>query len=346
MNLKEFWESKSNADRRKIIVYTIAGIVSIALIAIVIALNTDSKEQEVADFSNPDAKEVEKYNSRAEANQMGRTDSADLNLAMDNMFGESEQVYKQEETTTFYEPDYSSSNNNSYSQPNYSTPSNSGSPSYNSHSTYGDYSMWQGDEPKNNSVGYSNKKRIPIENKSAQPDYTEIQSSPSVNSNDVYVQPNYNEPRSLKESKNVRAKLISQGYATSGRSLSFVILEETSIAGQKIKKGTIVTGVSQEQNNRLLVNFSSIKLGNKMFPAEMALIGSDGAPGLPISSGSNGVNVGEAVGDEVRNQAGGIVNRIPVVGGILGSVTSKKESRSASEAIKLSPNTSCFIAIY
>ncbi|AZI21497.1 conjugative transposon protein TraM [Chryseobacterium taklimakanense] len=347
--IREFWNNKSNAERRKIIVYAIAGVVCVGLFALVIAFNSTSTEKEVSDFSNPDAKEVAKYNSRTEANNLGKKDSADLNLAMDDLFGESQEtapVYQ--EPTTYYEPNYSSSPNTEYQQPAYSSPqSSSGGGSYNKHSTYGDYSMWQSEEPKNNSVGYTNKnvpKTTKENRKSSEPEYTEIPTP-------TYQEPSYSNSiasttQSLSQGKQIRAKLLSQGYASNGRSLSFVLLESTKIAGETTPKGLVITGIAREENNRLMVNFSTIKVKNKIVPVQMTLFGSDGMAGLPIGGGSNGSDIGSEATNRGKDVIAEQANRIPVIGGIIGGAVRNNGSRTADNKIKLSTNIECIIVNY
>ena len=346
--VKNFWKNKSYAERRKIMVYTIAGVFCIGLVALVIALNNPSTSKEVSDFSNPDANEVAKYNSRAEANNLGKKDSADLNLAMDNLFGESQETAPPyQEPTTYYEPNYSSSSNTEYQQPDYSTAqnSNSGGSSYNKHSTYGDYSMWQSEEPKNNSVGYTNKNMPTSTSKGtkkiSESEYTEISTPP-------YEQPNYynygSSSKDLSKGKQIRAKLLSQGFATNGRSLSFVLLEATNIGGETTPKGLVVTGVAREENNRLMVNFSTIKVKNKIVPVQMSLFGSDGMAGLPIGGGSNDNNIGSEATSRGKDIVAEQANRIPVIGGIVGGAVRNSGRRGTSDSrIKLSTNIECII---
>lgn len=337
--IADFWKGKSEAERRKILVYSIAGIVCVLLVVIVIALNTKPIENEVSDFSNPDAKEVEKYNSRTEANQLGKKDSSDLNVAMDDIFGQSQNAPITEAPTAYYEPTYSTSNNNEYQQPTYSSPSNggSGNGSKNSHSTYGDYSMWQAEEPKNNSVGYTNKKGVPTKKQNAEPDYTEIPTP-------TYQSQSQPQTKDISEGKQVRAKLISQGYATSGRSLSFVLLDATKINGENVAKGQVVTGIASEENNRLMVNFSTIKVKNKIVPVQMQLLGSDGMAGLPVG-GNNSNNLGNEAGNRGKDMARQQVNRIPVIGGLVGSAIGGG-NRTSDNKIKLSNNIECIIVHY
>ena len=323
--LKIFWESKSNQERRKIIVYAIAGVVSIALLVIVILLNTKSNEKEVADFSNPDAKEVEKFNSRSEANQMGKKDSASMNLAMDNLFGESETAPIQEESSTFYEPNYTGSSNAEYQQPSYSSSSSGGGGSYNKHSTYGDYSMWQADEPQNSSVGYSSKNNVPTKKKnedSNEPKYTEI---PSNNSNNGYVEPKYTETNynqsnaDFSQLQQIPAQLISQGSFQNGRSLSFALKEETTIKGNKLPKNFVIQGVGSFENNRIMVRFNAIKVKNKLVPVNITLLDGNGIEGMGVA-GAEKPNDGES---KISNE---VLSRTGAIGGVIGSVISGKGS--------------------
>lgn len=160
-NLKEFWENKTNEDKRKIVVYAIAGAVILLIIIILFAVKGGDKQETVADFENPDAKEVKKYNSRSEASMVGR-DSLTANASIDNIFGVTEEseepadIFSSGSSTsgsTYYEPSYSTVSSGSSG----SGASSNSSPSVsnNSHNTYGDYSMWQTSEPENNSISYS-----------------------------------------------------------------------------------------------------------------------------------------------------------------------------------------------
>lgn len=350
--LKNFWSTKSEGEKRKIIVYLIAGVVCVGLLFTVIALNSEPSDTKVADFSNPDAKEVEKFNNRSDANNLGKTDSASLNVAMDDLFGDSNSNAFQpspDAGSGYVEPNYStvspgsgsgSNSSSGYVQPNYSS-----SPATSSHSTYGDYSMWQSEEPKNNSVGYSNK-GVPAQKSnqgSSQPVYTEIPSN-----NGTYQEPAYQTQSATKNigsGKQIRAKLLSQGYATSGRSLSFVMLEPTKINGETITKGQSITGTSYEENGRLMVNFSSIKIKNKVVNVQMQLLGSDGMPGLPIA-GTNNINPnGSAIENKGRDLARDQINRIPVIGGVIGGVIGSG-TKTADNRIKLSTNVECIIVNY
>lgn len=351
--LKDFWKNKTDEERRKIVVYSIFGVVAVLLFIGVYALNSGDDKQVVSEISNPDAKEAQKYNSRTEANQLGTKDSTSMNTAMDGIFGSSSS--DEFEADTYSQPSYTEPTYTepTYTPPNYNNNNNSGSSSsgsggkkssnYNSHSTYGDYSMWQAEEPKNNSIEYTELKNYPSPKKqqksasqSSSANYEEVQ---------TYTQPSYgvNEKKSIPaQGKKVRAKLVSKGYATSGRSLSFVLLEEVAIGGEQAKKGQVITGNAVADGERLLVKFGTAKVNGKTVNANAFLIGYDGQEGLPVRGSSN--NNGNGAGEFARNEAQGAVSSIPVVGGILSRATSNSSSRNNNESkIQLPNNVECTI---
>lgn len=337
--LKEFWDNKTGEERRKIVVYSIASVIAVMLLGGVYMLNSDDNIQRVDEISNPDAKEAQKYNSRTEANQLGKKDSANLNTTLDDLFGSSEASHEIENMDGTAEIGYAEP---LYMEPNYvknsSTPHQGGG--YSSHSTYGDYSMWQTEEPKNNSIGYTEIRSVPAKSSSSKTgssknDFPE-------GSEPVYSIPEFGDtpaPRDITDGKQIRAKLLSKGYFQSGRTLSFVLLEATNIGGVAAPKGQIVTGVATEQNNRLIVNFSTVKIKSKIVPARLKLFGSDGMAGLPIAGSSH--NASSNVESRVLSEA----SRIPVVGGIVGSV-SGAIGRQPENRIQLSSNVECIIVNY
>ena len=337
--LKQFWERKTNEDRRKIMVYSIATFVAIFLLVGVYSLNSTDQKVAVDEISNPDAKEAQKYNSRTEANQLGKKDSTSLNTALDDLFGPSGNA----EIEYFSESKEVGHPNFQYMEPTYSEPNYSSSGqkqnavgTYNSHSTYGDYSMWQAEEPKNNSIAYTEVKNYPVAPK-AKSEKESLESDFKVTTESEYIPPNYNLPsiqKGIDVAKQIKAKLLSRGYMSSGRTLSFVLLESTKIGALTVPKGQIVTGVAAEQNNRLLVNFSTIKVKNKIVPVQFQLYGSDGMAGLPIAAGSQNTNMENKVLNET--------SRIPVIGGVINSVGNSM-SKQPENRIKLTSNVECIL---
>lgn len=344
--IKDFWGNKTEEEKRKIVVYSVAGFVAVLLFVGVYLLTRKDDKQTVAEMSNPDAKEAQKYNSRTEANQLGKKDSTSMNTAMDGIFGSSGNT-DQNSSETY-------SDNSSYSQPSYTEPTytqpnynnNSGSSgssgggggkNYNSHSTYGDYSMWQAEEPKNNSIEYTEVKNYPTKKQAKN---SSSNSSPAQEDFSTYSAPSFGgTEKNLSQGKRIRAKMVSTGYATSGRSLSFVLLEPITIGSEQAKKGQVITGNAIVQGDRLLVKFGTVKVNGKTIPANAFLLGYDGEEGLPVrGNAGNGNGAGDIIRDEAQNQ----VSRIPIVGGLINRA-GNSGSRNSESKIQLPNNVECSI---
>lgn len=220
----------------------------------------------------------------------------------------------------------------------------------NSHSTYGNSSMWSNDVPSGSNIGYSELGNVITKPQSTpkRKNSNTYQTAPPVEDN-INFETQFNTPSQAistpnernvaKVGKSIRGKLISSGYATSGRSLSFVLLENFTIGTETIKKGQVVTGSSVIDDNRVFVKFSTIKVNGKNLPINARLIGYDGGEGLLIrGNSSNGNEAGNIIRDEAQSQA----SRIPVVGGLIGRATSSGNSRSENK-IQLTSNVECTI---
>ena len=140
-----------------------------------------------------------------------------------------------------------------------------------------------------------------------------------------------------------KGKLISQGYASNNKSISFVILESFTLKGEQIPKGkSYAIGTIKMDNNRLYARINSIKANGKTYVVLGKIIGFDGDEGLPISAGeSSGSEGAGVVKDEALNQ----VSRIPVVGGIIKRVSGSGNNKS-DDKVALSNNIECQIVIY
>lgn len=350
----EFWNNKTEEEKRKIIVYSVAGVLCTFLLLIGFLLYKPDKNEKVNEITNPDASEAKKYNSRTEANQMGKVDSLrDFNTGMNEIFG-TEQQTTSVETPTYSQPNYDtystgsgsgSGGQSTYTPPSYSAPEpQRQSGNYNSHNTYGDYSMWQAEEPKNNSIGYTDVKTYPKKNGKSnntqsysEPTYTEVPAQlPSMSGqqgNEI-----------SRSAKKIKAKLLSTGFATNGRSLSFIMLEPTTINGEQTKKGQVITGVAKIMGDRLTVKFGSLKINGKNIAVNGSIVGFDGEDGMPISGENEGGGMSGA-GGYIKDQAVSQASRIPVVGGLINSVSSGS-GRTQQDKVKLNQNTDCIIAIY
>ncbi|PWN62408.1 hypothetical protein C1631_022855 [Chryseobacterium phosphatilyticum] len=214
----------------------------------------------------------------------------------------------------------------------------------NTHNTYGNSSMWSDDAPSGSNIGYSDlgnaipKPQPKPRKKSSSPQAYQSQpvEDDNINFETQFVNPVPQTTQNVaKVGKSVKGKLISSGYATSGRSLSFVLLENFSVGTQQIKKGQVITGSCILNDNRLLVRFNTMKVGTQNLPVNARLIGYDGGEGLLIRGNSNtGNEAGSILKDEAQNQ----VSRIPVVGGILSRATSSGSSRNSENKIQLTNN--------
>lgn len=334
--LKEIWKSQSKDQQRKIVAYSIVGFLGIGMFYGVYLIKGKDKNQKVEALSNPDAKAGKNYNSRLEANQMDKKDTVNINMAIDEIFGTSRPEPKVEEknevsTETYYEPDYSQPAERQSDSRNYSGGGSSYSQPVNHYSDFKD----------NDSEFYEEKNSSPV-----QPEQENIKISSEKNTYQSSIQEldenisteQHQEKMFKKEVKTgqIKARLLSQGYVKTGKSISFVLLEKAVLHGKTIKKGQIVTGVAQEQNNRLLVKFSTIKVNGKIIPVEMQLYGSDGMEGLPISATEQNQN--NRTSSIVSNTLG----NIPVVGGIANDAIQNNSNNRRSN-IKLTPNISCTI---
>lgn len=337
------WNSKSEEDRRKIIVFSAFGLLIIIFVLVAVATFKSDKNKKVDEIGNPDAKEAQKYNTRTEANQMGKVDSTkNFNTAIDEVFGSSQPEQQNYDAGTYSQPTYENApppTQPTYTQPDYSAPKNSGG--YNSHNTYGDYSMWQSDEPKNNSIEYTEVKNYSSSKKQPKNSVNNGSSYEEVTS---FTQPSYGgTEKKLIQSQGtkVRAKMVSTGYATNGRSLSFVLLDPVFIAGEQTKKGQVITGNAVINGDRIIVKFGNIKINGKTLPANAFLLGYDGEEGLPVRGSSN--NNSGANEDYIRTEAQNQANKIPIVGGLISRMGSGNRSSSNDSKIQLTSNVECTI---
>lgn len=214
----------------------------------------------------------------------------------------------------------------------------------NSHDVYGNYDMWTSKEPSNSKIGYNSKRNVQPtvqSNPVKQQSYEVIEPSNNMYSN-VVQNDNKVQPKILLQ---LQASLLSKGFATNGRSLSFVLLEAFSYKGESVKKGQILVGTANVDDSRIFVKFTNGKFNGKTFTFNGNVTGVDGGEGLPLSKIENSKGTGENVKNEVLSQSSGI----PVVGGVIRTVqnvTRNNSGYSNSNKVYLSENTKCIINIY
>lgn len=223
-----------------------------------------------------------------------------------------------------------------------SSTSSSGSSAASSYSPYGSYSMWQEKEPSNSKIGYSSKKRVESP-ASSTPSYSEVKSyQPEPIQETPYINHSTTEERKGTIIAQVKAKLISQGYATNNRSVSFVTLENFTLNGETIPKGkSYAIGSMKLETDRILARITNIKANGKTYNVSGKILGYDGEDGLPLIVNESSGNENNIIKDEAMNQAG----RIPVVGGLLSRAASGSSNNKANK-IPLSGNIETTIVIY
>ncbi|SHF34626.1 conjugative transposon protein TraM [Chryseobacterium takakiae] len=338
----------STEDRNKYFAYGVFGLAICGILAYGISNYTsDDTTEEVVEFSNPEA-EQSKYNSKLEA--INPKSPQQTSNALENTFTPSEET--QANTDVDFQTldrqlsELGSGKNVINNEPK---PTQSGAtlgPS-NSHDVYGNYSMWQDKEPSNSKIGYSSKKNTvsssPSLSSTSKPSYSEVT---SYQPEQTYKEPSFStytekQPVSIAQ---VKSKLISQGEASNNRSISFVILENFILKGETISKGkSYAVGSIQLENNRIYAKIHTIRANGKMYNVSGKIVGYDGEDGLPLSvnEGNGGTNAGEVLKDE----AGRLINSVPVVGGMISRATSGG-TRNKSNKISLSGNIECQIIIY
>lgn len=339
----------STEDRNKYFAYGVFGLAICGVLAYGISNYTsDNKAEEAVEFSNPEA-EQSKYNSKLEA--INPKSPLQTSNTLENTFIPSEET--PENTDVDFQTldrQLSELGNGKNVIHNDPKPTQSGaatsSPS-NSHDVYGNYSMWQDKEPSNSKIGYSSNKNMIAPSTSprqaSKPSYSEDSSTPLEQ---TYKEPSFS-TYTEKQAANiaqVTSKLISQGEASNSRSISFVILENFTLKGETISKGkSYAIGSIQIENNRIYAKIHTIRANGKMYNVSGKILGYDGDEGLPLSvnEGSGGSNAGEVIKDE----AGRLINSVPVVGGMISRATSGG-SRNKLNKISLSGNIECQIIIY
>lgn len=214
----------------------------------------------------------------------------------------------------------------------------------NSHDVYGNYDMWQSKEPSNSRIGYTNKSKNVESKSSSTPPKFDVVETPAYVTPTATPTPKVAEQVQSKQIALVEAKLLSTGFASNGRSLSFIILEPFTINNETVKKGQVITGYSTLKDNRLYVRFASVKLNGKTISLNGSVVGYDGEQGLPIASVDAYDDTNSNVKGEVMSQA----SRVPIVGGVVRSVSNitRKGGGSTANKIALTENLKCNISIY
>ncbi len=333
----------SPEDRNKYIAYAFFGVAIVGIFTYGISNYTsEDKSEEVTEFSNIES-EQSKYNSKLEAMNPKTEIEASNNL--ENTYTPIEGSFQDNTDVDFQALDkqlaeIGSGSNAVQNTPKQSSTGTGGSPS-NSHDVYGNYSMWQDKEPSNSKIGYAKKNPVIVSSQprqSSAPSYTEVknyQPEPTPSFSPY-------EEKKVVQIAQVKSKLISQGEASNGRSISFVILENFILNGETIAKSkSYAKGSIKIENNRILAKINSIKSNGKTYNVSGKILGYDGDEGLPLSVNEESRNASGVLKDE----AGRIINNVPIVGGVISRATSGG-GKSKVNKISLSGNIECTLIIY
>lgn len=228
----------------------------------------------------------------------------------------------------------------------------------NAHSTYGTSSMWQSQQPDVN-VGYSDMGNVVTkrpgkknQNNTSVQDYDNLPTySPSSNNNTTIAQSpqpqvqSYDEEKSFSNGKQIKARLITKGKVMNGSRLAFVILQPTTISGIQVQKSQVVFGTARVSEDRLIVNFNAINIGNKTVPVAMKQFGEDGLEGLPISSGGNSNQLKDGARTAAGQIVDNVVSSVPIIGGALSSAT-RRNGGNQQNSINIIDNISVILVTY
>src|SRR5690606_12521407 len=143
-------------DKRKFIVYTIFGIISIGVIAIGFSFagGKNSSNKEVSTLDIPLSSEKEQYETRLQALQKFDTVKADPNQRMTQFFARKKADGLQKKKDSFNRRISKRAINTGY-EPIHQQIVNTVPVQTSNYNRYGSSSMWQVEEPQNSNIGYS-----------------------------------------------------------------------------------------------------------------------------------------------------------------------------------------------
>lgn len=107
---------------------------------------------------------------------------------------------------------------------------------------------------------------------------------------------------SYEETAEFSAMILSSGMVKSGQTITLITKEDAYINLNKIPKGTTIAGIVSFSENRLQVNFSTIRLKNKIIKVNLTLYSLDGLEGLPVDSNLFNKDVQDTGEDEISQE--------------------------------------------
>lgn len=396
-NFKEM----SKADVKKYLYYGACGLILLVFIIFAsVSGGDETKEKKSDDFTNPEA-EAENYKTKLEAQnavakdkRMGELENVQNERAereaqerkdkekedfLDNIDKQLANIGKETpppvteptEVETPADPITTQpAQGGRQSRPSNTTQRTSPKPSGgNSHSVYGDASMWS-TEPKKSKAQERREKM-----KEKYPEYYADSKANDEIDREVssYYQetrqrpaPSYSGDNSKKskfdrlseqeqtrilrelqmpyyeETPQIEAKIISSGEVFQGSVIKIQTAQEAILDFKRIPAGTVLSGEVEFQNNRMVVKLSTFIVKGKIVNANLDVYSMDGLLGFPIS----GRNVNREVANENKNDI--VEAAVGTVGGSIGrslSRTVRKYERGseANQSVNLGTQKRCLL---
>ena len=396
-NFKEM----SKADVKKYLYYGACGLILLVFIIFAsVSGGDETKEKKSDDFTNPEA-EAENYKTKLEAQnavakdkRMGELENVQNERAereaqerkdkekedfLDNIDKQLANIGKETpppvteptEVETPADPITTQpAQGGRQSRPSNTTQRTSPKPSGgNSHSVYGDASMWSTEPKKSKAQERSDKM------KDKYPEYyadskanDEIDREVSSYYQDTKQRPapSYSGDNSKKskfdrlseqeqtrilrelqmpyyeETPQIEAKIISSGEVFQGSVIKIQTAQEAILDFKRIPAGTVLSGEVEFQNNRMVVKLSTFIVKGKIVNANLDVYSMDGLLGFPIS----GRNVNREVANENKNDI--VEAAVGTVGGSIGrslSRTVRKYERGseANQSVNLGTQKRCLL---
>ena len=324
------WDFKnlSEEDKRKYIVYTIFGIISIGVIGIGFSFvgTKDLSNKEVSTMDVPLSSEKEQYETRLQALQKFDTVKADPNQRMTQFFArkKSDDV---EDNIEYFNQNKSETNMNTAYEPIHQQVDNTAPVQTSNYNRYGNSSMWQVEEPQNSNIGYSSANYV--ENRVQQIEQrTTVQTTETYMNNVVAVEQSKKDLfENGKQVGNGTIQAVVRGTqeVKNGQTLRFQTNADGVINGVKIPRNTSLFGIVRFNQYRAEITIETANINGSIVPVNLVVYSNDGLKGIPISldeSLKQGRN--SAVDDVARS--GGILGK---AGSVVGSVVSNKVKESS-----------------
>lgn len=233
----------------------------------------------------------------------------------------------------------------------------------NSHNVYGDYSMWdnpkkvskkevrvkedvqewESDEEEQADVERAERKQRALDLAKGKSTSSLSKNSVSSKSKKTFEDLPETEQRRLilqtggkyQESETIKAKIMSTGIVKAGQTVRIITEEVANLNYNVIPSGTIIAGVVSFNQNRMNIQFSTIRLKDKIIKVNLVVYSMDGLEGFPVDS----ENYTEDVENEGISEAVKATGRI---GRIVGSVVSSKK-RTREMSVDLGRDVRCLL---